>query len=200
MTSNARPTWSRKTPDRSSISTMPPSAVVTAKLQAQLAIQQRDSTLNQLLGKPDLPIEDFPAYARRRPRSNRPSATSTIRCCGRRSRHRNPGRCDPTRPLRHRRHAGVQRRRRHRAVGRRQSEGNRRDLAQGRPAGDDRRRHLPGPRFNGAGLPRSPRHRRSVRDPAAAERQRQLGEGGAAPAGADGFDTGRGHHASCAPA
>jgi membrane fusion protein (multidrug efflux system) len=36
--------------------------VVTAKLQAQLAIQQRDSTLNQLLGKPDLPIEDFPAY------------------------------------------------------------------------------------------------------------------------------------------
>jgi membrane fusion protein (multidrug efflux system) len=37
-------------------------AVVTAKLQAQLAIQQRDSTLNQLLGKPDLPIEDFPAY------------------------------------------------------------------------------------------------------------------------------------------
>ncbi len=37
-------------------------AVVTAKLQAQLAIQQHDSTLNQLLGKPDLPIEDFPAY------------------------------------------------------------------------------------------------------------------------------------------
>jgi membrane fusion protein, multidrug efflux system len=36
--------------------------VVTAKLQAQLAIQQRDSTLNQLLGKPDLPIEDFPSY------------------------------------------------------------------------------------------------------------------------------------------
>jgi membrane fusion protein (multidrug efflux system) len=37
-------------------------ALVTAKLQGQLAAQQRDSTLNQLLGKPDLPIDQFPPY------------------------------------------------------------------------------------------------------------------------------------------
>jgi membrane fusion protein (multidrug efflux system) len=37
-------------------------ATVTAQLQAQFAMQQKTSTLNQLLGNPDLPIEDFPAY------------------------------------------------------------------------------------------------------------------------------------------
>lgn len=36
--------------------------LVTAKLQGQLAVQQRASVLNQLLGKPDLPIEQFPPY------------------------------------------------------------------------------------------------------------------------------------------
>ena len=38
-------------------------AVVTAKLQAELAVQQRDTTLTQLLGNPDLPLEQFPEYA-----------------------------------------------------------------------------------------------------------------------------------------
>jgi membrane fusion protein (multidrug efflux system) len=38
------------------------SATVTAQLQAQLAMQQKGTTLNQLLGNPDLPIEEFPAY------------------------------------------------------------------------------------------------------------------------------------------
>jgi len=38
------------------------SATVTAQLQAQFASQQKASTLNQLLGNPDLPLEDFPAY------------------------------------------------------------------------------------------------------------------------------------------
>jgi membrane fusion protein (multidrug efflux system) len=38
-------------------------AVVSAKLQAELAVQQRDTTLNQLLGNPDLPLEKFPEYA-----------------------------------------------------------------------------------------------------------------------------------------
>ncbi|HEY7229567.1 MAG TPA: HlyD family secretion protein [Pseudolabrys sp.] len=37
--------------------------VVTAKLQAEYAIQQRDTTLTQLLGNPDLPLEQFPEYA-----------------------------------------------------------------------------------------------------------------------------------------
>ncbi|HZP79918.1 MAG TPA: HlyD family secretion protein [Pseudolabrys sp.] len=38
------------------------SALLTAQLQMQLGKQQLESTRNQLLGKPDLPIEDFPAY------------------------------------------------------------------------------------------------------------------------------------------
>jgi membrane fusion protein (multidrug efflux system) len=38
------------------------SATVTAQLMAQFALQQKTSTLNQLLGDPDLPNEDFPAY------------------------------------------------------------------------------------------------------------------------------------------
>lgn len=39
------------------------SALVTAQLQAQFTVQQRDTTLNQLLGNPDLPLEQFPEYA-----------------------------------------------------------------------------------------------------------------------------------------
>jgi membrane fusion protein (multidrug efflux system) len=38
------------------------SATVTAQLQAQLAVQQQGSTLNALLGNPDLPIEQYPPY------------------------------------------------------------------------------------------------------------------------------------------
>src|SRR3954451_11900373 len=37
-------------------------ALLTAELQLQLGQQQVSSTLNQLLGKPDLPLDDFPAY------------------------------------------------------------------------------------------------------------------------------------------
>jgi len=38
-------------------------AVVTAQLQAEYAAQQRDTTLNQLLGDPALPLERYPEYA-----------------------------------------------------------------------------------------------------------------------------------------
>jgi membrane fusion protein (multidrug efflux system) len=38
------------------------SATVTAELEAQFAVQQQVSTLNSLLGNPDLPIEQFPPY------------------------------------------------------------------------------------------------------------------------------------------
>jgi membrane fusion protein, multidrug efflux system len=38
-------------------------AMVTAQLQAQFVTQQRDTTLNQLLGNPDLPLAQFPEYA-----------------------------------------------------------------------------------------------------------------------------------------
>src|SRR5262249_53892549 len=37
-------------------------AVLTAELQLQLGRQQQASTLNQLLGNPDLPVDDFPPY------------------------------------------------------------------------------------------------------------------------------------------
>jgi membrane fusion protein (multidrug efflux system) len=37
-------------------------ALLTAELQLQLGRQQVSSTLNQLLGKPDLPLDEFPAY------------------------------------------------------------------------------------------------------------------------------------------
>jgi membrane fusion protein (multidrug efflux system) len=37
-------------------------ALVTAQLQAQLGVQQQATSLNQLLGNPELPIEQFPAY------------------------------------------------------------------------------------------------------------------------------------------
>jgi membrane fusion protein (multidrug efflux system) len=37
-------------------------ALLTSELQLQLGKQQLASTLNQLLGKPDLPIQDFPPY------------------------------------------------------------------------------------------------------------------------------------------
>jgi membrane fusion protein (multidrug efflux system) len=36
--------------------------VVTAQLQAEYATQQRDTTLNQLLGDPNLPLEKYPEY------------------------------------------------------------------------------------------------------------------------------------------
>jgi len=39
------------------------SGMVTAQLQAQFAKNQRDTTLNQLLGNPDLPLAEFPEYA-----------------------------------------------------------------------------------------------------------------------------------------
>jgi membrane fusion protein, multidrug efflux system len=38
------------------------SALLTAELELQLGQQQLSSTLNQLLGNPDLPIESFPPY------------------------------------------------------------------------------------------------------------------------------------------
>ncbi len=37
-------------------------ALLTTELQLQLGRQQLSSTLNQLLGRPDLPVEEFPAY------------------------------------------------------------------------------------------------------------------------------------------
>jgi membrane fusion protein, multidrug efflux system len=38
-------------------------ALVTAQAQRQLVTQQRSTALNQLLGNPELPLDEFPAYA-----------------------------------------------------------------------------------------------------------------------------------------
>ncbi|HVY56431.1 MAG TPA: HlyD family secretion protein, partial [Xanthobacteraceae bacterium] len=38
-------------------------ALVTAKLELEFTKQQRDTTLNQLLGNPNLPLAEFPQYA-----------------------------------------------------------------------------------------------------------------------------------------
>ena len=59
-------------------------ALVTASAQLELLRQQISTAKNQLLGNPDLPLEKFPPYARRRPRSTRRSAISTTPCCARR--------------------------------------------------------------------------------------------------------------------
>jgi membrane fusion protein (multidrug efflux system) len=41
-------------------------ALVTAELISQFTVQQRDTTLSQLLGNPDLPLAQFPEYAQAR--------------------------------------------------------------------------------------------------------------------------------------
>ena len=78
--------------------------------------------------------------------------------------------------------AGVRHRRRPRPVGRRQSEGIRSHLRARRRAGERDDRHVPRARLQGPGLLDRARHRLAVLDPAGAERERQLGEGGAARA------------------
>ena len=69
-------------------------------------------------------------------------------------------------------------------LGRRQFQGDRARRRASRPAGDDRGRHVSRPRFHGHVESLAGGTRRRVLAAAAAERQRQLGEGGAARAGA----------------
>ena len=83
--------------------------------------------------------------------------------------------------------AGVFGDRRRQPLGRRQSEGIRFHLCGGRPERHARRRRLPQPRVQGHGRLALARHRRAIRDPAAAERHRQFRQGGAARPGADLF-------------
>jgi membrane fusion protein (multidrug efflux system) len=151
-------------------------ALVTAQLQAQFAIQQRDTTLSQLLGNPNLPLAEFPEYAQAKAaldNAQRDFGHTVVRA---------PisGTATQVDNIQVGRHADPQRDRRPGALGRRQSEGNRHHLPAGRTEGGARRRfiprsHLQGPRRGG-----EPRHRRAVLHPAAAERHRKLGQGGAA--------------------
>ena len=52
-------------------------ALVTAQAQLQLVKMQNSTALNQLLGNPELPLEEFPAYMQAKAARDTPSATST---------------------------------------------------------------------------------------------------------------------------
>ncbi len=74
------------------------SAMVTAELQAQFTVQQRDSTLNQLLGNPPTcRWPSFPEYARPRPRSTTPGQSRAHPPSARDVRHRHASRQHPAR-------------------------------------------------------------------------------------------------------
>jgi len=69
---------------RSSTSTTAPPRLVTAQAQLQLVKQQQSTALNQLLGDPDLPLEQFPAYMQAKARAMTPSSISISPRCARR--------------------------------------------------------------------------------------------------------------------
>ena len=121
-----------------------------ADCRRRLAAQRKDQALNQLLGDPNLPIEKFPAYMQAAAALEQAQRDLDHTAAARADRrHGDAGRQHPARPLRHRRHAGVRRDRRQRALGRRQSEGNRHHLSADRPARDGVRRHVPRHAFFG---------------------------------------------------
>ena len=100
----------------------------------------RHRRLSQLLGNPDLPLEQFPEYAQAKAaldHAQRDLDHTVVRAPI--VRHRHASRQHPARPLRRRRHAGAERDRRPGALGRRQSEGNRHHLSARRAEGDARR-------------------------------------------------------------
>ena len=160
------------------------SATVTAQLQAQLAVQQQATTRNALLGNPDLPIEQYPPYQQAKAvleQAERDLNHTTLKA-----------------PI-----GGTATQVDNIQLGRFVTAGTPilSVIDDGAPWVDanpketdltyvrvgqkvvDRRRRVPGPC-----LPRhreldQSRHRGAIRDPAAAERHRQLGEGGAARAG-----------------
>ena len=157
--------------------------LVVAQTQVEQLSQQQAGIRNQLLGNPDLPLEQFPPYLQAKAaldQAQRDLNHTTVRAplAGNATqvdniqlgRYVNAGTpvlsvIDDAQSL-----------------GGRQSEGNRFHLRRARTEGDDRRRRIPEPHLQGPHHLDEPRHRRAIRDPAAAERQRQLGEGGAARA------------------
>src|SRR4051794_41500337 len=59
-------------------------ALVASSAQLQLLKQKISTAKNQLLGNPDLPLEEFPLTPRQRRRSTKRNAISTTACCARR--------------------------------------------------------------------------------------------------------------------
>ena len=163
-------------------------ALVMAQLEYQFTTQQRDTTLSQLLGNPDLPLAEFPEYAQAK------AALDNAQ--------RNLGHTVVRAPI-----SGTATQVDNIQVGRFVAAGtpilsviddqapwvdaNPKEsdityLAR-RPAGRRSTSTLPRSHLQGHVGSRQPRHRRAILDPAAAERHRQLGQGGAARAGADRF-------------
>ena len=146
-------------------STPPPPALVAAQNQLTQLTQQEARHPQPAARQPrpaDRAISALPAgQGGARPGAARPRPHGPARAD---RRHRDAGRQHPARPLRHGRHAGVQRHRRRRAVGRRQSEGDRHHLSARRAEGDDHGRHVPGPHL--------PRHRARRSAPAPARSSR----------------------------
>ena len=163
-------------------------ALVTAAAQAQFVKQQLSNAKTQLLGNPELPIEEFPPYAQ---------AKAALDQAQRNLDHtvmRAPmaGIATQVEQIQLGRFVaagvrGVQHHRHLEPVGRRQPEGIRFHLCRGRTDRRTRRRRVPEPRVQGHGRLAVARHRRAVRDPAAAERVGQFRQGGAARSGADLF-------------
>ncbi len=163
-------------------------ALVTASAQFQLLQQKIATAKAQLLGNPDLPIEEFPPYAQAKAaldQAQRNLDHTTMRApmagTATQVEQIQLGR------LRDGRHAGIQHHRHLEPLGRCQPEGVRFHLRRGRPVRHARGRRLPQPPVQGHGRLAVARHRRAVRDPAAAERVGQFRQGGAARAGADLF-------------
>ena len=158
---------------------------------AQLASKQEDvaNTLASLGGNPDIPVasaSDGPARAgSTRPRRAEPVLYGGA---GPRNRHRHQGRAASGRRLGQAStpasdpavFADVDQAR----LGRGQFQGNRADPYAARTIRDGRDRHLSRCRVSGQGAEPEPRHRSDLCAAAGGKRDRQLGQGGPAPAGA----------------
>ena len=174
---------------------------MTAQLQAQFTAQQRDSTLNQLLGNPDLPLAEFPEYAQakaalddaqrnldhttvRAPMSGTATQVDNIQL-GRFVPAGTPvlSVIDDQAPW----------------VDANPKETDITYLRVGQKATLDVD-SFPDHTFKGTRGGGEPRHRRAVLDPAAAERDRELGQGGAARAACASPSTRTRTRTCCAPA
>ncbi len=167
--------------------------LVVAKTALEQLEQQAEAIRNQLLGDPNLPIEKYPPYAQaaaaldqakrdldhtvlRAPIAGMATQVASIQL----GRYLTAGTpvfslIDDTKPW----------------IDANPKETDITHL-QGRPAGRYLGRYVPGTQVPRRGRGGQPRNGRAVRDPAAAERERKLGQGRAARAGAHRIRAGRG--------
>ena len=169
-------------------------ALVTAQLQAQSTKQQRESTLNQLLNDPELPLARFPEYAQakaalddaqrnldhtvlRAPISGTATQVDNIQL------GRFVAAGTPVFSVIDDKDIWVD------------ANPKETDITYLRvgQTGDARRRQFPRPHLQGSRGRGLARHRRAVLHPAAAERDRKLGQGGAARSRAHRLRQRRGH-------